>query len=167
MRPKGSVIDALELRRILEYSPQSGVFTWRIAPALSQPAGAIAGTNQPKGYICIQIQNRLYKAHRLAWLYMTSDWPHGHIDHSDLNKLNNSWRNLRDADDSQNAHNKLVAAKSKTGLKGVCQHSRNTWRAAISYHGRIIRLGSFPTPRAAHEAYVEKAQELYGEFARG
>jgi hypothetical protein len=50
-------------------------------------------------------------------------------------------------------------------LKGVSRCGRG-WRATTRKNGRIRYLGIFPTPKAAHAAYVKAARKLFGEFAR-
>lgn len=104
-------------------------------------------------------------AHRVAWLYMTGAWPSHEIDHVDGNKQNNSFANLRDVPHSTNVQNRRDAFRnSKSGYLGVHRMPKskaNPWQAQIKLpHGKRIHLGSFPTPEAAHEAYMA-AKALY------
>lgn len=159
------MVSHLELKRILRYSPTTGVFRRRVASWSNiHPIGSIAGGMDKRGYIHIQINGRLYAAHRLAWFYMTGYWPRDTIDHRDLNKSNNRWLNLREATKAQQAYNRRAFGN---GLKGVCFY-KNTgrWVSKIRFKGERIYLGSFGTEEEAHAAYKKAAIELFGEFAR-
>ena len=120
------------------------------------------------GYLIIRIDDVLYRACRLAWLYMTGEWPKGDVDHKDRNKANNKWANLRDATQSQNQANTTARASCQSGLKGAYPHGQNPgrWTGQIKHNGKTLYLGSFDTPEEAHAAYRIKALELFGEFAR-
>lgn len=155
------------LRELLSYDPQTGDMTWKKLPVskqarLGKPAGYVPAGN----YRQIGIGGKLYNAHRLAWLYMTGEWPKHYIDHRDGDKSNNRWDNLREATSSENLCNR-GPQKNGNRLKGV-HHRRTTgkWRALISKHGKIFYLGEHDTEQQAHDAYAVKARELHGEFAR-
>jgi HNH endonuclease/AP2 domain len=90
------------------------------------------------------------------------------IDHRDGNSTNNRWSNLRLATVSQNNANRRRPRHNTSGYKGVslCRRSgRRRWRAVIYKKGQI-HLGTFPTPEAAHAAYVAAAPKVHGKFAR-
>jgi hypothetical protein len=106
-------------------------------------------------------------AHRLAYLYMTGEWPPAGIDHRDTNRSNNRWNNLRAATQLQNSTNSSIRIDNTSGYKGVYWHiGARKWRAQIVSKGKIHLLGYFSTPQAAHRAYCEAAIRLHGEFAR-
>jgi hypothetical protein len=90
---------AEELRALLSYGQADGVFTWLVKPG--KRARAIAG-NLYRGYRRIKIGPRFYAAHRLAWLWMTGEWPAAEIDHINMDRDDNRWCNLREASHSQN-----------------------------------------------------------------
>jgi len=93
-------ITAERLKELYLYNPEDGTFT-RIKAAGRHNrwgVGTIANHHDPiTGYNRIRIDGTLYSAHRLAWLYMTGSWPTHQIDHVDLDRANNAWRNLREA----------------------------------------------------------------------
>lgn len=72
------------LRSKLDYSPETGVFTWRVRAGKAWP-GRVAGSPDSWGHTQIRINTRKYAAHRLAWLYMTGNWPADMLDHIDGN----------------------------------------------------------------------------------
>ena len=152
-----------QVRRLLSYSPRTGLFRWKISPAVGVPAGTIAG-KRGRGYVSIQIGRCKYRAHRLAWFYMTGEWPVGMVDHRDNDGMNNRWRNLREATRSQNGGNSRCR---RNGLKGAYQRRDNKkWFSIISINNRRIFLGYQPSERAAHKAYMAAARKHRGEFAR-
>jgi hypothetical protein len=151
------------LREVLEYSPDSGLFVWRVRLAKNVGPGQIAGCLRPDGYIGIRIDGVRYMAHRLAWFYMTGTWPKEQIDHKNCIKDDNRWVNLREANRSQNGanHGRLLS-RNKSGLKGVSwSKASKRWRA----QGRYQHLGWFATKEEAAAAYAAWAKENYGDFA--
>lgn len=156
-----------ELMQLLTYSPETGEFRWLVTSSNRAVSGSVAGSQTSKGYVAIQVLGQRHLAHRLAWLYMTGEWPSGQIDHKDRRRSNNRWSNLREASNRQNAHNVAVKASSKTGLKGVHFIAEaGLFTARIRHDGKRISLGCYRTAEEAHLAYVAKAEELLGEFAR-
>lgn len=87
------------------------------------------------------------------------------MDHKNLNRLDNSWDNLRLATSSQNGANCLHKKNSKSGIKGV-YFAKNQWHAKIQVNYRIIPLGDFDDKLAAALAYRDAAIKYFGEFAR-
>lgn len=154
------MLTAEELRKLLEYDHKTGVFVFKFQRG-SKKAGEIAGTINKKGYRYISIHSKLYRANRLAWLYMTGEWPKNQIDHKNMIKDDDRWENLREADNSHNHANVGLRKDNKTGYKGVRKANR---RWAVEVANQYI--GTFETVEEAYAAYKRRAIELYGEFAR-
>jgi hypothetical protein len=155
------------LREVLDYDPNTGKFRWRARKKSNQRFGRIAGCRVRSATWSICIEGRHYSAHQLAWLYMKGEWGRPLIDHRDGNPLNNQWRNLRLSTYSDNAANRGRMRSNRSGFKGVVFERRTgRWRALISKQGRRYSIGRYATAEAAHQAYVIKARELFGEFAR-
>lgn len=155
------------LCEVLKYDPETGAWIWlpRIGNAqFGGPAGSVCSG----GYIQIVIDGVAYMAHRLAWLYMTGEWPSRRPDHKDTDPANNRWSNLRLATRSQNAANRKVHRNNSLGFKGVVLTLRKLkpYRATITCKGRRHSIGYFKTAAAANAAYEQRARELFGEFAR-
>lgn len=159
-------IAADELRRLMEYDPESGVFIWRSKRG-RHPAGSEAGTIAHNGYCDIAIHGKKYGAHRLAFLYMRGNWPAAEVDHINCKKADNRWVNLREATRWQNSGNVRPKKSNKLGLKGVSYSKKDRcYYAFMREHGRTKYLGAFHSPQAAHARYAAEAVRVYGEFAR-
>lgn len=155
---------ALLVRERLNYDPSDGSFKWNVGYGKPGPAGRV----DAKGYLTIGIERVEYKAHRLAWLYMTGEEPPDFIDHANGNTMDNRWANLRAATSAQNVANSRIRNRHSSGLKGVYRASKgDCWAARIIKDGRSNHLGCFPTPELAHDAYMSAARNLHGEFANG
>lgn len=158
-------ITQAKLKDVVDYDPETGVFTWKVRLSSRVKVGQRAGSAHGGGYIEIGIFNRNYLAHRLAWLYVYGELPRK-VDHEDGDKTNNRIRNLRKCSSTQNMANRKVSSSSKSGLKGVSwSKSNRKWVAFIQVGGKTTYLGGFDTPELAHAAYCKAADEIYGEFS--
>lgn len=146
------------LRELLTYDPLSGV--------IFKMNGGRADTVGSQGYRCVMILGDRWPAHRIAWLLHHGRPPVDQIDHINGDRSDNRLANLRECDNRLNSANRR--ATNPHGFKGVKpgRHGKR-WQAKIKNHQRDIHLGTFDTPEEAHEAYLAKAKELFGEFARG
>ena len=100
-----------ELKDNLKYNPDTGDFTWVNDRARGIKSGAIAGWNRPLNYKSIRLNGVTYLQHRLAWLYMTGEFPINEIDHINRDGLDNRWSNIRAATSRQNNENRSVNTK--------------------------------------------------------
>lgn len=154
------------LFELLNYDPDSGLFI-RKTGCRGHAAGAIAGCVDRRGYVFIGIDGKLFLAHRLAFLFMTKEWPLSLVDHVDRDKGNNRWVNLRSANKSQNNANSKVQNNNTSGFKGVSWCSTtHRWQAFISIDNKSKRLGRFSSAAEASAAYKNAADKYFGEFAR-
>jgi hypothetical protein len=154
------------LRELIDYDPETGIFKRRTKCGCLR-AGTIATSKTDQGYLRIGIDHHRYRAHRLAWLYMTGEWPPKEIDHWDLNRFNNKWANIRLADHSQNMHNTMARSDNSCGIKGIWWYERSqNWGAQIQVRKRRIFIGYFKTREEAAKAYAVVAYEHFGEFSR-
>lgn len=129
-----------KLKQILKYNQETGIFIWLISPSKGTKAGAIAGCTGKDGYRYIRINRKGYKAHRLAYLYMTGKFPNKHIDHINRVRDDNRWSNLRDADPSLNAKNISISKRNSTGVTGVYKRG-DRYVARIQTNGYRKFLG--------------------------
>lgn len=153
------------LKDVLHYDESTGIFTWRVALSRRVRIGDVAGTVTNRGYITIKIDGRLYRAHRIAWLYVHGTFPPDQIDHIDHRRANNSIANLRLATQSENSMNMRLSAKNTSGFKGVSMYKPSgKWMAYAKLGGKQYHLGYFHTAEAASAAYEAFAKQHHGEF---
>lgn len=155
------------LKTIISYDPETGEFTWIIGRNNRAMPGAKAGClRQTDGYRTIKIGKKSYNEHRLAWLYMTGEWPKKIIDHIDGNRSNNEFKNLRQANFSQNCAHRIYEDRNLGRGVRLNKPSRTSpYWSTISHDNKHIYLGSFMTPDEAAHAYNKAAINLHGEFA--
>lgn len=156
-KPKGGLPHA-RLLELLHYNQETGVFTWRKTRGPRAAVGQQAGCADAEGYIVIRVDMRIYKAHRLAWFYVTGQWPNGLTDHRNGVTGDNHWANLRLVDHQGNAQNRKRPANNKSGWVGVTYLKRcGKWQAVIS--GRY--LGRFHSAEAAGAAYLAAKARIH------
>lgn len=157
-----------ELKEILHYDPETGIFTRRVASANNKmKVGQVAG-NIDRGYVRIMVMGRLYRAHRLAWLYVHGRFPPDEIDHINGVRGDNRLCNLRPATKSQNGMNRGAIRGKTSGYKGVSWHKRDKkWHAQATVDGNHHCLGYFDTAEEASVAYQSFVMPIHGEFYNG
>jgi len=129
------------LKELLDYDPETGIFTWKVISAQSIKIGDKAGCKNPTGYISINVDNKSYLAHRLAWLFVHGCFPKGGLDHEDRIRDNNWIKNLREATQSQNVINSKIQSNNTSGIKGVYYNKpTQKWAVRIGILGKRIHL---------------------------
>jgi hypothetical protein len=129
------------LKELLHYFPDTGDFTW-LATRGKARVGAKAGYLSKAGYIQLGVNGKLYFAHRLAFLYMTGEFPELEVDHIDHCPSNNAWSNLREVSHQENGRNQSISKSNKSGYNGVywCVRSKK-WHTQIAIDGKTVHLG--------------------------
>jgi hypothetical protein len=174
IRQIGRALTAETLRSLVHYDPETGDFTWLRRPEIDQWAsmwntkwaGKRAGNyNMSIGYRTIGIFDERYLAHRLAYLYMTGEWPAEVVDHINMNRGDNRWANLRAASHSENKYNRTILSNNQSGHKGVYFHKASErWHALITHAGRKISLGYYQSAALAGAAYQGAERALRGDW---
>ena len=168
------MITVEELRTLIRYEPETGLFTWlprtgtrkKVGAWNGKNAGQVAGWVTTGGYIVLEFKGLgKFKAHRVAWLFCTGEWPKDEIDHINGKTSDNRIANLREANRSQNQANQKTT-KAVSGIKGVHWDKVNKkWRAEIMINYRHINGGRYATKEEALVRYQELSRQYFGEFA--
>ncbi len=144
------------LHEVLNYDATTGVFTQKIRTSYRVKIGGIAGHLNIIGYNQIKIDGKLYKAHRLAWLYVYGYMPENDIDHINQRKNDNRIINLREASRTCNIQNSKNRADNTSGIKGVSWHKQTKkWRVRIMINKKTVYLGSFADKIQAAKARLK------------
>jgi len=168
-----------ELKRLLHYDEETGVFTWKFRELEmfkrdrdfltwnKKYAGKKAGHEVKRRntkYIVIGINDVLWYAHRLAMIYI------GHplkvtdkIDHISGAGIDNSPINLRIVDSFGNAKNSRKFLTNTSEVTGVSfDKKRKKWLAQGDSNGKHYNLGRFNSKNEA--VTVRKDFELSNNF---
>ena len=153
VRPNHTLEDALppeELRELFLYDPRTGILTWR-------RTGKVAGYPEDSGYLRVKIggrKGRRFMVHRVIWALVTGAWPVQLLDHKDLNRANNRWRNLRPATYGENAQNNHA-----TGV--YWQKRSKRFVVTVWLNGRHNYGGCFADFDKAKDAHAKLKAELH------
>lgn len=163
------------LRKLLDYDPETGSFTWKTRPAsmfkrprdektwntkYSGKPACITAHNG--GYLQCGLSGKSYLAHRIAWAIFFGTWPDGEIDHINGNRTDNRIKNLRAVSSSENSKNSSVPRTNTSGVVGVYWNTRDArWLAQIKVSRKQIYLGQFRDFDDAVKARKE-AEKKYG-----
>jgi len=137
-------VTAGSIKDFLQYNPETGVFVWTKRMGATVNVGDVAGCLHKSGYIRININGKLYSAHRIAFLYMDGSMPDECVDHINHDRSDNRWLNLRRATYSENGKNQNISILNTSGFTGVHFNKyANKWQARIMSGDKRITLGSF------------------------
>lgn len=147
---------AEQIRERINYNPETGIITWRTIKGTKTKVGQIAGNVHAAGYTRVRIDDVMYKAHRLAWVWMTGNWPSGIVDHINRNNADNRFCNLRVVTHKQNIENNNGQGyRSRSGVKGVYWHNQSKkWRSQICHFQKVIHIGLFNSIEEAQKARI-------------
>ena len=162
MKPKNLTNSQKSAVREILYQDADGILRYCIRRG-SMLAGMSAGRINKHGYREVRVLGLVLLAHRIVWFLCYEEWPMFQLDHRDLNKDNLHIENLRQSTPSLNQANKRPM---RDGLKGATMLPNGKFQASVKKLGKSYYLGCFDTEQKAHNAYCQKATELFGEYAR-
>jgi hypothetical protein len=147
------------LKQLFSYDEETGFF--KRYKKLG-PKKQIAGHVATKGHRQIMVDNKLYMAHRLAWLYIYGEFPEKLIDHINRNPDDNRICNLRNATHSENQQNTKVRKDNFCNAKGISYSLvENKWRARISKNKKTFDLGRFDSIELAINARKQAEDKIF------
>lgn len=157
-------LTATALRNVLDYSPDSGLFRWKVGRGRARAgdiAGCVAEVRNGYRWVQIRIFGKLYPAHRLAWLWVHGEEPKDFIDHVNQDAVDNRLSNLRAVPHEVNCLNQSMRQSNTSGVCGVYWEERTQkWRAEVKFEGKKYRLGRFSLLADAESEVVAKRSEL-------
>lgn len=156
------------LRELFSYSPEDGLFRRLVSTNNRVKVGDVAGNVRSDGYVKVRVDFDMHYAHRLAWLYMTGEFPIQKIDHISGDKSDNRFANLRDVSAFTNNQN-IQPRTNRSREPGVHSVNGKSPYTLIKSNGVLIRLGSYPSKLAASAAYLTAKLIVHPEssFAMG
>ncbi len=131
-----------EFKRYVSYDPETGGFTRADGSRAGRKHTDLSG----KTYIYMWIKRKEYRAHRIAWLFITGEMPENQIDHINGDGTDNRACNLRAVTQSENSKNQRLARNNTTGLSGVTWHKGcGKWCVRIGDNNTRAYLGLYET----------------------
>lgn len=163
------------LKSLIHYNPDTGAFTWVqgkpaakngfVRGTMGTPAGHVWCNGCGEKYIGVRVRGHgRIRGHRLAYFYMTGEWPPQQVDHVNHDGMDNRWCNLRLASPSQNGQNRGLRSDNKTGVIGVSM-KYGRYCAQIKLNGKSYSLGLYNTLGEAAEARFKAERRMFGEFS--
>jgi hypothetical protein len=151
------------------FNYRDGKFFWKNPSKyhnnlIGKEAGTIGLINK-KPYVSIQIDGKKIKRSRLIFFYIHGKFPEPCVDHINGDSIDDRPENLRQASWSQNAWNIKKMKKSTNLPMGIRTDKNGRFVARIAKYKKTFTLGTFETLEEAHQVYMGKRRELYGEFA--
>lgn len=135
------MIDQKTLKEKINYCSETGEFKRNGKILGNSRKDRVCGHINDQGYRLISIDGETYRAHRLAWIYMTGEEPK-EIDHVNGIRSDNRFENLRNVSHQENQKNMRMHKDNKSGISGVSWNKdKEKWRVRISVNGKETFLG--------------------------
>lgn len=160
------MITQSELKELLDYNQDTGIFTWKKRTSNRIKIGSVAGNLHCRGYIELKVNGIRCLAHRLAWLYEHGELPKL-IDHINGDRKDNRICNLRLASYAENVYNSKIRSDNKSGVRCVSWNNRiNKWEVRIKLNGKLHSFGSYEDLSLAKIVADKIRQENHNKFFR-
>lgn len=154
------------LLELLTYNPLTGLFIRNTAVGRFKVGSVSGSISTIIGYWEVRVDGKRYLGHRLAWFYMTGEWPPVTIDHENRIRSDNKWSNLRLATKAEQVMNTKLYENNLSGAKGISWDDKNKkWCCEINADGQKHWLGRFDEFDQAKTVLDKKRIELHGQFA--
>ena len=115
------------------------------------------------GYFFGFLLGKFYRAHRLAFMLHTGDWPKNTVDHINRIRTDNRAFNLRDATRSEQQQNRGRQKNNRSGVAGISYNKANRkWVARKTIGGVRHWVGSYTSKTEAILAKRNYAHRNHG-----
>lgn len=132
-----------ELVELLDYSPETGEFTWKKYRGGGSGVGTRAGYLRKSGYRVVDLREcGKVLEHILAWFYIYGEWPSSELDHLNGIRDDNRIANLVLSNRASNCRNMAKRLDNSSGIVDVCFVRRDSlWQVQIGTDsGRVRRM---------------------------
>lgn len=138
-----------ELRKRLDYDPETGVLKWREHKNRTDLIGKPCGAKRKGGYLSASIGGHKFSVHRIIYKWMTGEEA-VIMDHINGKPDDNRWCNLRSVTHQENNMNVGLLKNNKTGTTGVTYRAdHDRYVAIVRINRKNHHLGSFKTEEEA------------------
>lgn len=126
-------------------------------------AGDVAGTKTSNGYVRVNVDGKIYLAHRLIFCMHNGYFPK-EIDHVNRIKHDNRIENLKEVCRVQNARNKSIYKTNKTGYRNVNCMASGKYEVSLKIRGRRTYIGVFEDVELAGLVAQEARAKLHADY---
>lgn len=158
--PQPEALTQVRLRELFDY--KDGQLINKTKRRSQVEIGAPAGHKTVRGYVNIRVDGKMYKAHRLIYLYHHSVMP-DMVDHIDCDRTNNRIENLRPCTKSENGMNR-AGSYGKAAARNVYRRG-DKFQVHMKREGRSYYVGTFDDFYEARDAASDARARLFGVFA--
>ncbi len=155
-----SDITQCKLKELLNYCPHTGVFTWIKKVNSKTYVGLVAERKDKEGYAMVMVLGKNYRQHRLAWFYMTGQWPKKHLDHKNGVRDDNRFCNLRECDEQDNNRNRGLSIVNTSGVSGV-SFQQGKWCVRVRLNKHVRRFFGYYDDIELAELVANSVRDKY------
>jgi len=143
MYPATHEIERDALFKILNYDPETGIFTYKKGDMRGKKPTGEVGHIRANGELVIMINKKPFLARRLAWFFVHQEWP-DFLQNINHDRQDNRISNIRKTSHIESNKNKKMNRTNTSGYTGVYYVKRiKRWKASIRVDGRLRHLGYF------------------------
>lgn len=130
------------VKELFDYR-EDGKLIWKKQIGSRAMVGTVAGYLGKNGYRQLRLAKKLYRGHRIVWLWHYGYLPENGVDHINRERDDNRIENLREVSMSCNIRNTGNFSHNTSGVKGVrLYRSGEKWIAQVKVSGKSIHLGT-------------------------
>lgn len=146
-----------ELKDHISYDAETGKFFWA-QPKQGRQSGELGGTNPWRK--TISIKGKQYNGKDLAWLYVTGEWPNGHVAAVDGRGRNTRWENLYVVSKADYPAHQKMQRDTFSGIRRIYyDKDALAWYGIFGTGKDAVKHGPFASAIESNKAYEEFMQK--------